>query len=413
MTGESPSLYFDYAATTPVAPEVAAAMCDCLTARPLLGNPSSDHAPGRRAAARVEAARAAVAEFIGADASEIVWTSGATEADNLAVIGAARQQRARGRGHHVITVATEHRAVLAAAERLEADGFRVTRLPVASDGTLDPEAVDAALEPETVLVSVMHVNNETGVVQDIRSIGERVRARGALFHVDAAQSVGRLPLDVRDLPVDLVSLSAHKLYGPAGVGALYVRARPRVRLQPLVVGGGQEQGRRGGTLAVHQLVGIGEAFRLAGLRRQQDLEHLQQLRARLLRGLARIDGLVLNGRADGAPHIVNVAVPGVHGAALRAELDGIAYSAGSACASRQARPSHVLRAMGVPDALAAAALRLSLGRETGERDVDHLVQRLAAAVERLRALSPVWRELEQGRSLESIYGDRAIREPVA
>ncbi len=410
---EHDDLYFDYAATTPLAPEVAAAMNDCLMARPPLGNPSSAHGPGRRAAVRVEAARAAVADLIGADADEIVWTSGATEANNLAVLGAARRQRARGRGDHVVTAATEHRAVLAAVDQLEAEGFRVTRLPVAPDGSLDAAAVAAALQPSSVLVSGMHVNNETGVIQDIRAIGERVRDRGALFHVDAAQSAGRLPLDMGSLPVDLLSLSAHKLYGPPGVGALYVRARPRVRLQPLLVGGGQEQGRRAGTVPVHQVVGMGEAFRLAAQRWSADQAHLGALRERLWAGLAGIGGMMLNGRRDGSPHILNVSVPGVHGAALRAELAAVALSAASACASREARGSHVLRAMGVPGALAGAGLRLSIGRESSERAVDDLVEHIYAAVSRLRAISPVWRELKEGRSGESTYGAEPARETVA
>ncbi len=403
MSADPEFLYFDYAATTPVAPEVAAGMCGCLAAGSRLANPSSDHEPGRAAATRVEVARGQVAGLIGANPAEIVWASGATEADNLAILGAPRQRAAHGRGDHVITVATEHRAVLAAVDRLEAEGFRVTRLPVSRDGRVEAQALATALTPGTALVSVMHVNNETGVIQDIAELGHMARAAGAWFHVDAAQSAGRLPLDVGSLPVDLLSLSAHKIYGPPGVGALYVRSHPRVRLQPLLLGGGQEDGRRSGTVPLHQVVGMGEACRLAAARLTSDAAHLASLRERLWRGLAEIGGVVLNGRRDGAPHVLNVSLLGVHGEALRTELDGVACSAGSACASDAGTPSHVLRAMGLPDPLAHAALRLSMGRDTTEQAVARLVEELGRAATRLRAFSPLWRELCAGRAVASVY----------
>jgi len=396
-------LYLDYAATTPVDPAVVDAVARTLASGP--GNPSSDHEAGRCAAATVESARGRVAGLIGGRAAEIVWTSGATEADALAILGGARQQRARGRGDHVVTLATAHRAVLAPCAELEAEGFRVTRLAPDRDGALPPERLAEAVTERTCLITLLHVNNETGVCHDIAAMGHIARRVGALLHVDASQSAGRLPIDVGALPVDLLSLSAHKLYGPQGVGALWVRSRPRVRLKPLFSGGGQENGLRGGTLAVHQIVGMGEAFRLACERFQADDSSLRALSARLRRGLAGIPGLVLNGRADGAPHIVNVSPLGVHGESLAALLDAdLCVSAGSACSSHDREPSHVLRAMGRPDALAAAAVRLSLGRGVTERMIDAAVERLAAAVQTLRAVSPLWREIAAGSAPELVYG---------
>lgn len=397
------TLYLDYAATTPLDPTVATAMAAWLTADAPFANPTSVHGPGRFVAAAVEAARAEVAALIGADPQEIVWTSGATEADNLALIGAARWRRERGRGDHIVTLRTEHQAVLAACAALEAEGFRITRVTPAPDGRLDPDALAEVLDADTALVSIMHVNNETGVVQDLAAIAERVKAAGALLHVDAAQSAGRLALDVRRLPIDLLSLSAHKCYGPKGVGALYVRRRPRVRLQPLLVGGGQEGGLRSGTVPVHQVVGMGAAYRVAGQRQVADHVRLMELRERLRGGLATLDGIVLNGRADGCPHILNVSFAGVHGEALAAELADLAVSSGSACSSSSGSASHVLRAMGRPDALAHSAVRFSLGRPTTERDIDRAVDIVTAAVKRLRAFSPLWREYCAGADLAELY----------
>lgn len=402
MTDDAP-IYLDYAATTPVDSVVAERMAAFLTADGCFANPASVHGPGRAAAAVVETARAQVAALIGAEPAEIVWTSGATEANNLAIQGAARLARERGRGDHLVTVRSEHRAVLAAVAALEAEGFRITYLTPAPDGLVDPASVAVALTERTALVSVMQVNNETGVVQNLDAIAAVVKTAGALLHVDAAQGAGRLALDVRELPVDLLSLASHKLYGPKGVGALYVRRRPRVRLRPLLHGGGHEGGLRSGTVPVHQVVAMGAAFELAARRREHDLEHLLRLHRRLREGLFALGGVVLNGRLDGCPHILNVGFAGVHGDALAAGLDGLAVSTGSACSAARPQPSHVLRAMGRPDALAHASLRLSLGRGSTEHEVDDAVQRIGEVVTRLRAFSPLWREYGQGRTLGEIY----------
>ncbi|MFB4205133.1 Cysteine desulfurase IscS [wastewater metagenome] len=403
MTDPGP-VYLDYAATTPLDPAVLAAMRPWLEG--LAGNPASAHAVGRHAAAAVAQARARVAGALGASADEIVWTSGATEADNLAIKGAARHQHARGRGDHLVTLATEHRAVLASCEALEREGFTVTRVPPESDGGVSAGALAAALTARTVLVSVSAVNNETGVIPDLAAIAERVKGHGALLHVDAAQALGRVSLDVSGLPADLVSLSAHKCYGPQGVGALYVRRRPRVRLMPLLHGGGQEGGLRPGTVPVAQVVGMGAAVARCVRNAARDGRHLEALRGRLLAGLAEIGGVILNGRRDGSPHIVNVSFPGVHGAALAGLLDGLAVSAGSACAAAVPAPSHVLRAMGRPDALAHASLRLSLGGPTTAGEVDRAVAVIGAAVGHLRGFSPVWQRLAAGETIQSVYGTR-------
>ncbi|WP_440997308.1 cysteine desulfurase family protein [Arhodomonas sp. SL1] len=394
--------YLDYAATTPLDPGVLAAMRPWLEG--LAANPSSDHPPGRHAAAAVSTARVRVAAFLNAAPEEIVWTSGATEADNLAVLGAARHQYGRGRGDHVVVAATEHRAVLSACEALEREGLSVTRVRPDADGTIDPAAVADALSERTLLASVAAVNNETGVTADLDAIAAAVKARGALFHVDAAQAAGRVALDVQRLPVDLLSLSAHKCYGPQGVGALYVRRRPRrVRLAPLLHGGGQEGGLRPGTVPVAQVVGMGAAFARLAEEARADERHLRALRARLEQRLAGIGGIVRNGRADGSPHILNIAVLGVHGEALAAALGDLAVSAGSACSAGSPGPSHVLRAMGRPDPIAHASLRLSLGRMVTAAEVDEAVARLAAAARRLRAFSPLWRRLSAGEPAEAVY----------
>jgi len=401
-TDASGVVYLDNAATTPLDPRVLARMSEWLGAQAGFGNAASLHGYGRAAASAVEAARAEVAALINAQPEELIWTSGATEANNLAILGAARFYGPT-RGRHVVTVRTEHKSVLGPCARLAAEGFAVTQLEVERDGSLDLERLAAAVRPDTALVSVMYVNNETGVVHPIDRIAAIVKASGTLLHVDAVQAAGRLPIDVAALGVDLLSLSAHKLYGPKGVGALYLRRRPRIRLQPLLWGGDQEGGLRPGTVPVHQVVGMGEAYRLAREQGEADLARLRQLKQRLWDGLSALDGVVRNGREDGSPHILNVAFVGVQGEALAAALDGVAASTTSACSAAAGAASHVLRAMGVPEQLAHASLRLSLGRFTTEQDIDSAVQALAAAVERLRAISPVWREYRAGRSLEELY----------
>jgi len=379
------SIYLDHAATTPVDPRVRAAMDECLAAPP--GNASAAHAAGRAAAARIAMARAQVAQLIGAPPAAIVFTSGATEADNLAILGAARGNAARGR--HVISVRTEHRAVLEACARLAREGFRVTLLAPGRDGLLDPAAVAAALAPDTTLVSVMLVNNETGVLQDIAAIAAACHVREVLLHVDAAQAAGRVPLDVAALDADLVSLSAHKIHGPAGIGALYVRRAPRPALVPLQFGGGQEGGLRPGTLAVHQVVGMGLAFELAGRELAAESVRLAGLCGRLRDGLTSLGGVHLNGHpTHRAPHILNLSFEGLDGESLLYALDGLAVAGGAACASVQSEPSYVLRALGREPALAEASLRFSVGRTSTAAEIDAAIAAVRAAVTRLRALAP-------------------------
>ena len=380
-----PCLYFDHAATSPVDPQVRAAIDACLADTP--GNPSATHAAGRAARERVETARGEVAALIGAPRASIVFTAGATESDNLAILGAARANASRGR--HVVSLRTEHRAVLDACGQLEREGFRVTLLSPARDGLIDPAAVDAALTPQTTLVSVMLVNNETGVVQDIPAIAAHCRARGVLLHVDAAQAAGRVPLDVVSLDADLVSLAAHKIHGPVGVGALYVRREPRPTLQPLAFGGGQEGGLRPGTLPVHQIVGMGVAYALARALGPAEAARLGALRDRLWRALEGLGSVHLNGHAVcRAPHILNVSFEGVDGEALLYALQGVAVASGAACSASSGEPSYVLRALGRDDALAQASLRFSLGRPTSAADVEAVAARVAVAVRRLRGLAP-------------------------
>jgi len=395
-------LYFDYAATTPVDPRVAEYMADLLGTAGPHANPASDHAAGRRAAAVVDQARERVAAAVGAWPEEIIWTSGATEANNLALHGVAGFQRRRGRACHVIVSAVEHASLLEPLEALERRGVNVTRLPVSADGLVDRERLEAALRPETGLVSIMHVNNETGVAQDLAALGEAVRRHGALFHVDAAQSVGRLPLDVNALPVDLVSLSAHKLYGPKGVGALYLRSGRR--LEPLLRGGGQERGLRSGTLATHQAAGMGLAFELSASCGEEPAR-LAALSARLRAALGRLEDVFLIGHEQQrSPHVLSLAFAGVHGRALQALTPALAASIGSACNAPTGRPSHVLRAMGIPDALAQSVLRLSLGRFTTEPEIDAAVECLTGAVDHLRRMSPLWHDRLAGMSWTDIYG---------
>jgi cysteine desulfurase len=381
-------VYLDNAATTAVDPRVAEAMLECLGAHGDYANPSAtSHAPGRRARARVEQARAEVAGVVGARPEQIVWTSGATEADNLALLGAARYHRPRGR--HVVTSRTEHPAVLDACRQLEREGFEVTYLKPAEDGLVEAPQVEAALRPDTILVSLMHVNNEIGVAQDVGAVGRLCRDRGVLFHVDAAQGAGKLPLDVERDCLDLLALTAHKLHGPKGVGALCVRREPRLGLVPLLHGGGQERGLRSGTLATHQVVGMGAAFRIAAASMAEESARIAGLRDRLWEGLRRLPGTLLNGHPmRRAPGILSVSFDDVDGESLLYELRGFAVSSGSACATTNAEPSYVLRALGRSDRLAQGSLRLSLGRYSTVGDVDAAVAAVGAAIARLRAVAP-------------------------
>ncbi|HXH04334.1 MAG TPA: aminotransferase class V-fold PLP-dependent enzyme [Candidatus Competibacteraceae bacterium] len=384
-------IYLDYAATTPVDPRVMDMMLGYLGPGGEFGNPGSiTHVYGARAAAAVEEARAQVAALLDAEPREIVFTSGATESINLALQGAARANARRGR--HIVTCKSEHKAVLDTCHHLERQGFAVTYLDPSPDGRLEPEAVAAALRPDTVLVSLMHVNNETGVVQDLAALAALTRAHGVLLHVDAAQSAGKLPLDVQAVPgIDLLSLSGHKLYAPKGVGALYVRRFPKVRLEPLLYGGGQERGLRSGTLAVHQIVALGAACRIAREEMASEQARIAALRQRLWQGLSALPGVRLNGHPERrVAGILSVAFPGLDGEALLADLPGLALSAGSACTSASNEPSHVLKALGLPDHLARASLRFSLGRWTTAAEVDIALTQVTAAVRRLRALSPLW-----------------------
>lgn len=380
-------IYLDYAATTPLAPEVLAAMQPTLTE--LFANAASDHAPGRRAKKVVEAARAQVAELIGASPEEIIWTSGATEANNLAIKGAL-EFRGVDRAH-LITSRTEHKCVLDTCRHLEsvhgARGLRVTYLKPGADGCVRAQQVLEALTPETVLVSLMWVSNELGSINEIETLAPLLRARGVLLHVDAVQAAGKLAIDLAATPIDLLSLSAHKIYGPKGIGALFVRKRPRARVTPQLHGGGHEQGMRSGTLAPHQCVGMGAAFALASLRLAEDAAHIAALRDRLWQRLQALPRVHRNGTGPVAPHILNVSFEGVEGEALRAMLPALAVSSGSACSSATAEPSYVLRALGRSDALANASLRFSLGRGSTEAEIDSAAAQLVAAVLWLREIS--------------------------
>ena len=378
-------IYLDNAATTPVDPRVAARMMTFLTED--FGNPASrTHAFGWTAEAAVEEARANVARLIGAEPAEIVWTSGATESDNLAIKGAARFHQARGR--HIITVATEHKAVLDTCRELEREGFAVTYLDPEPSGLLDLAKFAAAIRPDTILASVMFVNNEIGVIQDIARLGELCRTRGVLFHVDAAQATGKVDIDLAHLDVDLMSMCAHKTYGPKGIGALYVRCRPRVQIEAQMHGGGHERGYRSGTLATHQIVGMGDAFRFAHEEMASENLRIRALRDRLLAGLSALKRGVVNGDlAARVPHNLNMSFTGVDGESLMLALGDIAVSSGSACVSGSAEPSYVLRAIGRSDEFAHAAIRFSLGRFTTAEEVDFAIARIAAGVTGMHATS--------------------------
>ena len=382
-------VYLDYAASTPVDPAVVALMTDCLRRPELAGNPAAlGHAAGRSAQALVEKARAQVAALINAQPTEIIFCSGATESDNLAVIGAAQFRQARGR--HLVTSLTEHKAVVESCRHLATLGWRITWLKPDADGLIAPAAVEAALETDTVLVSLMHVNNETGVIQDIAAIGAICRRREVLLHVDAAQSAGRERIDVRAQQIDLLSLSAHKLYGPKGVGALFIDQDRVRRVAPLQFGGGQERGLRPGTLATHQVAGMGEAFRLGAQRLPEEAAHARALRDRLWNGLRQLPGVLLNGHAEQrSAHILNVSIAGVEGESLLYALGELCVASGSACTSLSNEPSHVLRALGRSAALAQSSLRFSFGRPSTAAEIDFALGRVLQAVAQLRALSPV------------------------
>ncbi|MCH4565070.1 aminotransferase class V-fold PLP-dependent enzyme [Halomonas sp. EGI 63088] len=377
-------VYLDYAATTPVDPRVAEAMSRHLTPDGLFANPASrSHMLGWQAEQAVEGARRQVADPIGADPREIVWTSGATEADNLALTGFMRANRARGR--HLVTSCIEHKAVVDTAKALEAEGFEVTWLTPGHDGRVTPDQLRAAMRPDTVLVSLMAVNNELGSIHDLAALAEVVHAGGAVFHVDAAQAVGRIPLDVARQGIDLMSLSGHKVYGPKGIGALYVKRSPDIRLEALIHGGGHERGMRSGTLATHQIVGMGEAFALAAAEGDADQARITALRDRLLAGLAGFEGVHRNTDIGVAvPNILNLAFEGVDGESLLMALRDIALSTGSACNSASVEPSYVLKGIGVPRPLALASLRFSFGRFTTEADIDRTLHALTHALEGLR-----------------------------
>ncbi|MCG5514256.1 MULTISPECIES: IscS subfamily cysteine desulfurase [Ectothiorhodospira] len=395
-------IYLDYAATTPVDERVAEKMARHLTIDGLFGNPASrSHPFGWEAEKAVEEAREQVAALVGADPREIVWTSGATEADNLAIKGAAHFYQKKGR--HIVTMKTEHKAVLDTCRQLEREGFEVTYLDPEPNGLLDLGRLEAALRDDTVLVSVMHVNNEIGVIQDIEAIGNLTRARGILYHVDAAQSTGKVDIDLARLPVDLMSFSAHKSYGPKGVGALYVRRKPRVRIEAQMHGGGHERGMRSGTLAPHQIVGMGEAFRIAREEMAQENQRLRLLRDRLWAGLSDMEEVYLNGDAERrVAGSLNVSFNFVEGESLIMALKDIAVSSGSACTSASLEPSYVLRALGRDDELAHSSIRFSVGRYTTQEDIDRTIALVRGAVQKLRELSPLWEMYQEGVDLKSV-----------
>ena len=401
MTDRKP-IYFDYAATTPVDPRVAEKMMQCLTPDGMFGNPASrSHLFGWQADAAVEHAREQVAALVNADPKEIVWTSGATESDNLAIKGAAHFNERKGK--HIITCKTEHKAVLDTCRQLEREGFEVTYLDPEPNGLLDLEKFKAAIRPDTTVVSIMHVNNETGVIQDIATIGEICRANKIVFHVDAAQSAGKVPMDLETLKVDLMSFSAHKIYGPKGIGALYVRRKPRVRIEAQMHGGGHERGMRSGTLPTHQIVGMGEAFRIAKAEMQTETDRILMLRNRLYDGLKDMEEVYLNGDLEQrVAGILNVSFNYVEGESLMMSLKDLAMSSGSACTSASLEPSYVLRALGRSDELAHSSLRLSMGRFTTVEEVDHAIGRIRAAVDKLRDLSPLWEMFKEGIDLSKV-----------
>ncbi|MFM7242112.1 MAG: IscS subfamily cysteine desulfurase [Opitutia bacterium] len=399
MTPHFP-IYMDYSATNPCDPRVVDAMIPWL--REHFGNPASrSHAWGWEAEAAVETARGHVADLIGADPREIVWTSGATESNNLAIKGAAHFYK--GKGKHVINVKTEHKAVLDTCRELERQGFEVTYLDVQEDGLVDLNRFADAIRPDTILASVMFVNNEIGVIQDIAAIGKLCRDKGVIFHVDAAQATGRIEINLADLPVDLMSLTAHKTYGPKGIGALFVRRKPRVRIEAQMHGGGHERGMRSGTLPTHQIVGMGEAYRIAKAEMATENERIRALQQRLLKGLQGIEQVFINGHVDKrVPHNLNMSFNFVEGESLIMGIKGLAVSSGSACTSASLEPSYVLRALGRSDELAHSSLRMTIGRWTTEQEIDYAISTIQQNVAKLRDLSPLWEMYQDGVDLNTI-----------
>ena len=395
-------IYLDYLSTTPVDPRVVEAMTRCLSMDGVFGNPASrSHQYGWKAEEAIENARCQVAELINADPREVVWTSGATESDNLAIKGAAHFYQRKGK--HIITSKIEHKAVLDTCRQLEREGFEVTYLEPNEDGLTTPEMIASALREDTTVVSVMHANNEIGVVNDIAGIGEVCRERGVIYHVDAAQSTGKLALDMEAMKVDLLSISAHKMYGPKGIGALYVRRKPRVRIEAQMHGGGHERGMRSGTLATHQIVGLGEAARIATEEMQAESDRLMGLRQRFWDAINDIPQVHINGSRDHRlPGALNVSFAFVEGESLLMSLKNLAISSGSACTSASLEPSYVLRALGLNDELAHSSLRFSFGRFTTEDDVDQAAQSVRHAVDKLRELSPLWDMYQDGIDLDTI-----------
>jgi cysteine desulfurase len=395
-------IYLDYAATTPVDPRVAEAMMNCLTMDGTFGNPASrSHRYGWQAEELVDIARNNIADLVNADPREIVFTSGATESNNLAIKGAAHFYSKKGK--HIITAKTEHKAVLDTCRELERQGYEVTYLDVQSNGIVDLNVLESAMREDTVLVSIMHVNNEMGVVQDIAKIGEMCRERKIIFHVDAAQGAGKVSIDLSELKVDLLSMSAHKMYGPKGIGALYVRRKPRIRLEAQMHGGGHERGFRSGTLPVHQIVGMGEAARIAKEDMAKDTAHIIELRDRLWNGIKDIEETYINGDMEQRfPGIFNVSFNFVEGESLIMALKDMAVSSGSACTSASLEPSYVLRALGLTDELAHSSIRFSIGRFTTVEEIDHVIGQVNNAIDKLREMSPLWEMFKDGVDLSKI-----------
>ena len=395
-------IYLDNSSTTPVDPRVAEKMMECLTREGNFGNPASrSHMPGWKAEEAVETARRHVADLINCDPREIVWTSGATEADNLAIKGAAHFYNKKGK--HVITSKIEHKAVLDSCRQLEREGYEVTYLDPSESGIISPESVASAIRPDTTLVSLMHVNNEIGVINDIEAIGKITREQKVIFHVDAAQGVGKVNIDLEKMQVDLLSLTTHKVYGPKGIGALYVRRKPRIRIEPQMHGGGHERGMRSGTLPTHQIVGMGEAFRIAKEEMTEENSRILALRNRLLEGLSDIEEVYVNGDIDSrVAGNLNISFNFVEGESLIMALRDLAISSGSACTSASLEPSYVLRALGLNDELAHSSLRITIGRFTTEEEVDYTIEKIHAAVAKLRELSPLWDMYKDGVDLDQV-----------
>ena len=395
-------IYFDYSATTPVDPRVVEKMVECLTLEGNFGNPASrSHVFGWKAEEAVEEARQHVANLVNCDPREIVWTSGATEADNLALKGAAHFYKSRGK--HIITSKIEHKAVLDSCRQLEREGFEVTYLDPDNKGMIAPEVVEKAIREDTILVSLMHVNNEIGVINDIKAIGEICREKKVIFHVDAAQSTGKIDIDLEDMKVDLMAFSAHKTYGPKGIGALYVRRKPRIRLEAQMHGGGHERGMRSGTLATHQIVGMGEAFRIAKEEMHEETKRVIALRDRFFKGFEGLEEVYINGDLEHRiPHNLNISFNFVEGESLIMALKDLAVSSGSACTSASLEPSYVLRALGMNDELAHSSLRFSIGRFTTEEDVDIAIAKVKEAVGKLRELSPLWDMFKDGVDISQV-----------